>query len=48
MLMNASAIRNSSDYDDFYLASRDETAEQIENARRFVDAVEAYILKHTE
>jgi len=46
--MNASAIRNSSDYDDFYLASREEAAQQIENAERFVDAVEAYILTHTE
>lgn len=45
MLIKASAIRNASDYDDFYLASRDETAQQINNAEKFVTAIEEYLSK---
>lgn len=45
ILMKASAIRNSSDYDDFYLASRDETAQQIKNAEKFIAAIDSYISK---
>lgn len=44
-LMKASAIRNASDYDDFYLASRDETAQQIENAEKFIAAIDEQISK---
>lgn len=43
ILMKASSIRNSSDYDDFYLASRDETLQQIENAEKFIQAVSAHL-----
>lgn len=43
ILMKASAIRNASDYDDFYLASREETAQQIHNANEFVTAVSTYM-----
>ena len=43
IILNASEIRNASDYDDFYIASREETEQQIENAQKFYDAVGAYI-----
>lgn len=32
MIESAFTIRNASDYDDMFIASKDETAEQIENA----------------
>jgi len=32
----AEQIRNASDYDDFYLASKDETRQQVENAEYLV------------
>lgn len=43
ILMKASTIRNASDYDDFYLASKEETAEQILNAQKFIAAVDTYL-----
>lgn len=43
IILNASEIRNASDYDDFYLASREETEQQIESAQKFYDVVVAYI-----
>lgn len=45
ILMKASAIRNSSDYDDFYIASREETAQQIASAQGFVNAIKIHIDK---
>ena len=36
-------VRNSSDYDDYYVISKDEVVRQIENARVFLAAVEAYV-----
>ena len=39
----AEQIRNASDYDDFYLASKEETRQQVENAGYLVDKVEKYI-----
>ena len=39
----ASEIRNASDYDDMYLATKDETEEQIKNAKIFYDTISAYI-----
>lgn len=44
IILNASEIRNDSDYDDFYIASREETEQQIESAKKFYDAVSSYIL----
>lgn len=44
MIMDASEIRNASDYDDFYLASREEAECQIANAEAFTSAVEKHIL----
>ena len=39
----ASEIRNASDYDDMYLATRDEAEEQIKNAKVFLDRISAYV-----
>ena len=38
-------IRHKSDYDTFYIASRDDAAEQIEVAEEVVDLVNNYLLK---
>ena len=38
-------IRNASDYDDFYIASKEETRQQVENALYFVEKVEKYLSK---
>ena len=35
-------IRHASDYDDFYIASRDESERQIAVAEEFIKLVEAY------
>lgn len=39
----AEQIRNASDYDDFYLANKEETRQQVENAGYLVEKVEKYI-----
>ena len=39
----AEQIRNASDYDDFYLASKEETRQQVENAEHLVNKIEQYI-----
>lgn len=36
-------VRQSSDYDDFYLISKEEIAEQVEDAGLFVNAVSGYL-----
>ena len=38
-------IRHKSDYDTFYIASKDDAAEQIEVAEEVVDLVKNYLLK---
>jgi len=35
--------REKSDYDDFYLASKEETLEQVENTKSVIAAVKEYI-----
>lgn len=35
--------RQGSDYDDFYIISKEEVAEQLENSKRFVDAVDTFL-----
>lgn len=32
-------IRNASDYDDFYVADKAETRQQVENARKLVEKI---------
>lgn len=36
-------IRHSSDYDEFYIASKEETQEQIETAETLINAVKQYL-----
>lgn len=43
IITSASEIRNASDYDDFYIASKDETKMQVESAERFCNAVEIFL-----
>lgn len=40
---NASEIRNASDYDDMFIASKSETIEQVENAKVFLSYIEKYV-----
>lgn len=42
-IARAEQIRNASDYDDFYLASKEETRQQVANAEYFFEKVEKYI-----
>ena len=39
----AEEIRHASDYDDFYIISKDEVTLQLQNARRFVSETEKYL-----
>ncbi len=48
IIMEANEIRNASDYDDFYLASKSETEEQICGAREFLTAVKAFLEIHLD
>jgi len=36
-------VRNNSDYEDFYIVSKDAVSKQADNARVFLEAVEEYI-----
>ena len=40
-------IRNASDYDDFYVASKEETRQQVENAEYLVRKIGEYIGKES-
>lgn len=42
-IAKAEQIRNASDYDDFYIASKEETRQQVKNAAYFVEKVEKYL-----
>ncbi len=39
----ASEIRNASDYDDMFIASKDETQKQIEDAKVFYDTIKEFL-----
>ena len=39
-------IRHASDYDDFYIASKEETERQIAVAGEFIELVEKYCMEH--
>lgn len=45
MIGSAFTIRNASDYDDMFIASKDETAEQIANAGQVYKIINEYIEK---
>ena len=40
---NAFQVRNESDYDDFWVISKNDTLEQIQKAEEFVRAIEIYL-----
>lgn len=42
-IARAEQIRNASDYDDFYIASKEETRQQVKNAEYLVEKIERYI-----
>ena len=41
--MESEEIRHASDYDDFYIATREEAEEQIQTAKELVSRVEEYV-----
>lgn len=43
ILTSAENIRIQSDYDDFFIASKQQAEEQLEKARKFLDKIETYI-----
>lgn len=43
IIKESSYLREKSDYDDFYIASKDEAEKQLKNAKVFVLAVEDYM-----
>ena len=45
MIGEAFDMRNDSDYDDFYVLSREDVEDQIENAQRFYSVTEKYLRK---
>jgi len=48
MIGSAFTIRNASDYDDMFIASKDETAEQIANAEWIYRVIEGYVSSWTD
>lgn len=48
MIGSAFTIRNASDYDDMFIASKSETKEQIENANYVYEQIKKYIDKQAE
>ena len=42
-IVESEEIRHASDYDDFYIATREEAEEQIETAKELVSCVEEYV-----
>ncbi len=48
LISDANLIRNESDYNDFYIASKDESELQVYNAREFYDMICSYIEKELE
>jgi uncharacterized protein (UPF0332 family) len=43
ILINAEKVRVESDYNDFYVASKEDTLNQIANAKLFIEEIEKYI-----
>jgi uncharacterized protein (UPF0332 family) len=43
IVSKASIIRGKSDYEDFYVTSKNEAQEQVDNAKIFYDAIAAFI-----
>lgn len=45
LFSDADQIRSASDYDDFYIASKEDSRKQVENAVYFVNKVESFLKK---
>lgn len=43
IIKSSSFCREKSDYDDFYVAGREEAEEQLKNAKYFVQKIENYV-----
>jgi uncharacterized protein (UPF0332 family) len=43
ILSNAFRVRQKTDYDDFYVVSRDEAKQQLDNAVKFIDFITNYL-----
>lgn len=43
IISGTSLVRNKSDYDDFYVADKEETAELLSDAEKFTQAVKEYL-----
>lgn len=48
MAAKAERIRNASDYDDFYIASKEESQQQVLNAEYIVRKIKKYIIQYTK
>ncbi|MGI5946899.1 MAG: HEPN domain-containing protein [Lachnospiraceae bacterium] len=48
LIVQAEEIRHASDYDPFYIASKDGTQKQIETAKNLLDYAKRYIMKQKE
>lgn len=46
IVVSAFKLREKCDYDDFYLVSRDQAENQLQNAEIFIREVESFILEH--
>ena len=42
-IAEAEEIRHASDYDDFYIATKSETVEMIDNAKQLIEEIEKYL-----
>ncbi|MGN0162839.1 MAG: HEPN domain-containing protein [Candidatus Ornithomonoglobus sp.] len=43
ILQNAFEIRQEADYEDFYILSKDEARQQVDNAETFIEKIKAFI-----
>lgn len=47
IIMEAFQIRNKSDYDDYFIASKNEAEEQLNKARKFVMKMKTYVIQES-
>ena len=48
IVMTANTVRNASDYDDFYIASKEDASQQIQNAKELYMLVEKHVKERIE
>lgn len=46
ILMDAQDFRNDSDYDDFFVVTKEEAAKQLEDAANFIKKIETHIIEN--